>query len=189
MAQAAETCWTHPGRDAHPGDRHSPGGYFHPGGDTHPQQVTHRGTLTQKGTFIMMGHSPGRGHSPRRTPLATPGMPWISVTLLWRKYWSQEVLSAEPLQKMPQSAVVAEPLLAVWTLAQTSKPRRDSVRFPSRQTLVGAGSKKPLATAPLRNRAWPGASGEGLLTLSTWLQGRPWAARPGLSRHPLLWGV
>jgi len=81
-------------------------------------------------------------------------MPWISVTLLWRKYWSQEVLSAELLQKMLQSAVVTELLLAVWTLAQTSKPRRDSVRFPSRQTLVGAGSEKPLPTVPLCNQVW-----------------------------------
>lgn len=77
----------------------------------------------------------GWGDSPRRTPLATPGMPWISVTLFWAKYSSQVALGMELLQKRPQSAVGIVLLLTVWTLAQTSKPRLDKVRFPSRQTL------------------------------------------------------
>lgn len=76
------------------------------------------------------------GRSPRRTPLATPGMPWISVTLFWAKYSSQVALGMELLQKRPQSAVGVVLLLAVWNLAQTSKPRLDKVRFPSRQTLA-----------------------------------------------------
>lgn len=76
------------------------------------------------------------GRSPRRTPLATPGMPWISVTLFWAKYSSQVALGMELLQKRPQSAVGVVLLLAVWNLAQMSKPRLDKVRFPSRQTLA-----------------------------------------------------
>lgn len=62
-------------------------------------------------------------------------MPWISVTLFWAKYSSQVALGMELLQKRPQSAVGIVLLLTVWTLAQTSKPRLDKVRFPSRQTL------------------------------------------------------
>lgn len=57
------------------------------------------------------------------------------MRLFWAKYSSQVALGEEPLQKRPQSLVVPVPLVVVWTLAQTSKPRLDNVRFPSRQTL------------------------------------------------------
>lgn len=74
-------------------------------------------------------------HSPRKTPLATPGIPWISVTLFCTKYSSQVALKLEPLQKRRQSAVVTVPLPTTCILAQVSKLRFASVRFPRRQTL------------------------------------------------------
>lgn len=73
-------------------------------------------------------------------------MPWISVTLFWAKYSLQAVSRLEPLQKRPQSAVVAVPLLTARTLAQVSKPRLASVRFPRRQTGMSGGSKAVLMT-------------------------------------------
>lgn len=80
---------------------------------------------------------------PRKTPLATPGMPWISVTLFCTKYSSQVALRLEPLQKRRQSAVVTVPLLTTCILAQVSKLRFASVRFPSRQTLEQGEDRAP----------------------------------------------
>ena len=71
-------------------------------------------------------------------------MPWISVTLFWAKYSSQLALDMELLQKRRQSTVGVVPLLAVWTLAQRSKPRLDKVRFPSRQTLAQGGGREKM---------------------------------------------
>lgn len=57
------------------------------------------------------------------------------MTLFCKKYSSQVALRLEPLQKRRQSAVVTVPLLTTCVLAQVSKLRFASVRFPSRQTL------------------------------------------------------
>lgn len=51
------------------------------------------------------------------------------------KYSSQVAPKLEPLQKRRQSAVVTVPLLTTCILAQVSKLRFASVRFPRRQTL------------------------------------------------------
>lgn len=40
---------------------------------------------------------------PARMPLVTPGMPWISVTLLSMKYLSQVALRRDESQNMRQS--------------------------------------------------------------------------------------
>lgn len=61
------------------------------------------------------------------------------MTLFCTKYSSQVVLGLEPLQKSLQSAVVTVLLLTICTLAQVSKLRFDSVRFPRRQTLQREG--------------------------------------------------
>lgn len=72
---------------------------------------------------------------PARIPLVTPGMPWISVTLLSIKYLSQVALRRDESQNMRQSCVVTVPLAVSMVLAQTSKDFQTRVRFPRIQTL------------------------------------------------------
>ena len=79
---------------------------------------------------------------PVMIPLANPGMPWIEMTLLWTKYSSQVALRRREEQKRPQSRVVTVSFPSQASLAQTSKPWRDSVRFPRRQILGRDERKK-----------------------------------------------
>jgi hypothetical protein len=69
-------------------------------------------------------------------------MPWISVTLFRVKYSSQVALRRREEQKRPQSRVVTVSFPSQASLAQTSKPWRDSVRFPRRQILGRDERKK-----------------------------------------------
>lgn len=72
---------------------------------------------------------------PARIPLVTPGMPWISVTLLSVKYLSQVALRRDESQNMLQSWVVTVPLAVSMVLEQTSNVFHTRVRFPRIQTL------------------------------------------------------
>lgn len=72
---------------------------------------------------------------PARIPLVTPGMPWISVTLLSIKYLSQVALRRDESQNMLQSWVVTVPLAVSMVLEQTSNVFHTRVRFPRRHTL------------------------------------------------------
>lgn len=95
-------------------------------------------------------------------PLAAPGIPWISVTLFLVKYSSQVALRKREEQKRPQSCVVTVSFPSQASLAQTSKPWRDSVRFPRRQILRREASKEVGRTRPL-----PGFTVESLGVLKT----------------------
>lgn len=80
--------------------------------------------------------------APWMRPEAAPGIPWTSVTLFWAKYSSQEAFSRREVQKSPQSSEPRVSLPTCTTLAQTSKPWRVSVRFPSRQILAGGSVRQ-----------------------------------------------
>lgn len=69
----------------------------------------------------------------------------------------------ELLQKRPQSAVGIVLLFRVWTLAQTSKPRLDRVRFPSRQTLGRAAGREGLGPLLKLRLLFSGNRGRGPL--------------------------
>lgn len=73
--------------------------------------------------------------SPIRTPLATPGIPWISVTLLRLKYSLHVEFSKWLSQKSFHNLVVTVTLFSSVYFAQISIPRLNNVRFPRRQTL------------------------------------------------------
>lgn len=72
---------------------------------------------------------------PARMPLVTPGIPCISVTLLFVKYSSHVALRLSESQKDLHSLVVTVSLSISMTFAQTSYDLENSVRFPRRQTL------------------------------------------------------
>ena len=77
------------------------------------------------------------------TPLVSPGMPCIIVTLLRTKYSLQEALSAlEPPQKSAHSAVPTVWLPTSSVFRHLSKFRFWSVRFPSRHTLQHGGEQR-----------------------------------------------
>lgn len=79
------------------------------------------------------------------------------MTLFCTKYSSQEAAKLEPLQKRRQSAVVTVPLLTTCILAQVSKLRFASVRFPRRQTLEQRKGRACFHhTAQLTHGGWPG---------------------------------
>lgn len=73
--------------------------------------------------------------SPLITPLRSPGIAGISVTLFASKYSSQDALRWLLLQKMFHSSVVTVWLFTVRVFAHVSNMSLLKVRFPSRQTL------------------------------------------------------
>ena len=74
-------------------------------------------------------------NQPAKIPLVTPGMPWISVTLLAAKYLSQVALRSAESQNMRHSWVVTVPLAVSTVLAQTSNVFHTKVRLPKMHTL------------------------------------------------------
>lgn len=73
---------------------------------------------------------------PLMIPLASPGMPGISVTLFWKKYSSQwALLEFSELQKFFQSLLVTVSLPTTAVFPQTSNKSRTNVRFPNIQIL------------------------------------------------------
>lgn len=72
---------------------------------------------------------------PARIPLVTPGMPWISVTLLSMKYLSQVALRRGESQNMRHSWVVTVPFADSMVLAHTSNVFHIRVRLPKMHTL------------------------------------------------------
>lgn len=81
---------------------------------------------------------------PARIPLVTPGMPWISVTLLATKYLSQVALRRGESQNMRHSWVVTVPLAVSMVLAHTSNAFHTKVRLPKMHALDKKKKKKIL---------------------------------------------
>lgn len=79
---------------------------------------------------------------PARIPLVTPGMPWISVTLLAAKYLSQVALRRGESQNMRHSWVVTVPLAVSVVLAHTSNAFHTKVRLPKMHALDKKKKKK-----------------------------------------------
>lgn len=69
-------------------------------------------------------------------PLVIPGIPCISVTLLWKKYSSQVAFKSPGGRQNESHKSDTEVMLSLYTvLAQVLNPNLDNVRFPSKQTL------------------------------------------------------
>lgn len=74
---------------------------------------------------------------PEMTPLLSPGMPCMLVTLLLLKYSSQIALSSGPSQNSAHSFVVTVTFSITSVFRQLSKLWFCSVRFPNMHTLCG----------------------------------------------------
>lgn len=90
-------------------------------------------------------------NQPAKIPLVTPGMPWISVTLLAAKYLSQVALRSVESQNMRHSWVVTVPLAVSTVLAHTSNVFHTKVRLPNMHTLEITKSTK----CQRRCSVWP----------------------------------